>query len=75
MPSLAKVHATREDERNFERHNSEGKTFMELKSPSVGKVLRMSVEAGAQVARGDEVMVIESMKVRDPNQGKCRRPG
>ena len=39
---------------------------MELKSPSVGKVLRMSVEAGAQVARGDEVMVIESMKVEIP---------
>jgi len=32
----------------------------------VGKVLRLSVEAGAQVARGDEVMVVESMKVEIP---------
>lgn len=39
---------------------------MEIKSPAVGKVLRLSVEAGAQVARGDEVMVIESMKVEIP---------
>ena len=39
---------------------------MEIKSPSVGKVLRLSVEAGAQVARGVELMVIESMKVEIP---------
>jgi len=39
---------------------------MEIKSPSVGKVLRLSVEAGAQVARGAELMVIESMKVEIP---------
>jgi biotin carboxyl carrier protein len=39
---------------------------MELKSPSVGKVLRHSVEAGAEVTRGQEVMVIESMKVEIP---------
>ncbi len=39
---------------------------MEIKSPAVGKVLRLSVDAGAQVARGDEVMVIESMKVEIP---------
>jgi biotin carboxyl carrier protein len=39
---------------------------MEIKSPAVGKVLRLSVESGAQVARGDEVMVIESMKVEIP---------
>jgi biotin carboxyl carrier protein len=39
---------------------------MDIKSPSVGKVLRISVEAGAQVARGDELMVIESMKVEIP---------
>lgn len=39
---------------------------MELRSPSVGKVLRLSVEAGAAVSRGDEVMVIESMKVEIP---------
>ncbi len=39
---------------------------MELKSPSVGKVLRYSVEAGVQVTRGQEVMVIESMKVEIP---------
>ena len=39
---------------------------MEIKSPAVGKVLRLSVENGAQVTRGDEVMVIESMKVEIP---------
>ncbi len=39
---------------------------MELKSPSVGKVLRCSVAEGAQVSRGQEVMVIESMKVEIP---------
>jgi biotin carboxyl carrier protein len=39
---------------------------MEIKSPAVGKVLRLSVESGAQVARGAEVMVIESMKVEIP---------
>ncbi len=39
---------------------------MELKSPSVGKVLRYSVVEGAEVSRGQEVMVIESMKVEIP---------
>ena len=39
---------------------------MDIKSPAVGKVLRLSVESGGQVARGDEVMVIESMKVEIP---------
>jgi acetyl-CoA carboxylase biotin carboxyl carrier protein len=46
---------------------------MEIKSPSVGKVLRMSIEVGAQVARGSEVMVIESMKVEIPI--KATAPG
>lgn len=39
---------------------------MELKSPAVGKVLRIYLAAGAEVKRGDEVMVIESMKVEIP---------
>ena len=39
---------------------------MDIKSPAVGKVLRLTVEAGAQIVRGDEVMVIESMKVEIP---------
>jgi acetyl-CoA carboxylase biotin carboxyl carrier protein len=39
---------------------------MDIKSPAVGKVLRLSLDAGAEVARGDEVMVIESMKVEIP---------
>jgi acetyl-CoA carboxylase biotin carboxyl carrier protein len=39
---------------------------MDIKSPAVGKVLRLSLEVGAQLARGDEVMVIESMKVEIP---------
>jgi biotin carboxyl carrier protein len=39
---------------------------MELRSPGVGKVLRLAVAVGAQVERGEEVMVIESMKVEIP---------
>jgi biotin carboxyl carrier protein len=39
---------------------------MDIRSPAVGKVLRLSVEVGAQVARGDELMVVESMKVEIP---------
>ncbi|HEY6417462.1 MAG TPA: acetyl-CoA carboxylase biotin carboxyl carrier protein subunit [Candidatus Binataceae bacterium] len=39
---------------------------MEIRSPSVGKVLRLSVDAGDTVARGDELMIIESMKVEIP---------
>ena len=39
---------------------------MDIKSPAVGKVLRLSVASGRQVARGDELMVIESMKVEIP---------
>lgn len=39
---------------------------MEIRSPSVGKVLRLSVETGAEVSRGQEVLVIESMKVEIP---------
>ena len=44
---------------------------MDIKSPSVGKVLRVTHQAGAQVARGEELMVIESMKVEIP----IRAPG
>jgi len=47
---------------SLERNRSE----MDLKSPAVGKVLRVIVEPGAPVARGDEIMVIESMKVEIP---------
>jgi biotin carboxyl carrier protein len=39
---------------------------MDLKSPGVGKVLRVNVAVGAQVARGEEILVIESMKVEIP---------
>jgi biotin carboxyl carrier protein len=39
---------------------------MDLKSPAVGKVLRVNVAAGARVARGEEIMVVESMKVEIP---------
>jgi biotin carboxyl carrier protein len=39
---------------------------MDLRSPGVGKVLRMTVAAGAKVERGDELLVIESMKVEIP---------
>jgi biotin carboxyl carrier protein len=39
---------------------------MDIKSPAVGKVLRVIVEPGAEVARGEQIMVIESMKVEIP---------
>jgi biotin carboxyl carrier protein len=39
---------------------------MEIKSPSVGKVLRLSVAPGTPLARGQEILVIESMKVEIP---------
>jgi biotin carboxyl carrier protein len=39
---------------------------MDVKSPAVGKVLRLSVAVGAQIARGDQLMMIESMKVEIP---------
>ncbi len=39
---------------------------MELKSPSVGKVLRIEVEIGVTVERGTTVIIIESMKVEIP---------
>jgi biotin carboxyl carrier protein len=39
---------------------------MDIKSPSVGKVLHVTREAGSNLARGDELMVIESMKVEIP---------
>jgi biotin carboxyl carrier protein len=39
---------------------------MDLKSPAVGKVLRVNVEVGALLARGEEIMVIESMKLEIP---------
>jgi biotin carboxyl carrier protein len=39
---------------------------MDLKSPAVGKVIRLTLKAGSLLRRGDEVMVIESMKVEIP---------
>ncbi len=39
---------------------------MEVRSPSVGKVLRLTAAAGGHVRRGDELMVIASMKVEIP---------
>lgn len=39
---------------------------MEVRSPSVGKVLRITVAAGERIERGGELMVIESMKVEIP---------
>jgi biotin carboxyl carrier protein len=38
----------------------------EVRSPGVGKVIEILVTAGAQVAAGDEMLVIESMKVEIP---------
>jgi biotin carboxyl carrier protein len=37
-----------------------------IRSPGVGKVLEILVRVGASVALGEEVLVIESMKVEIP---------
>jgi biotin carboxyl carrier protein len=39
---------------------------MELRSHAVGKVLRISAQAGERVERGAELMIVESMKVEIP---------
>ena len=46
---------------------------MDIKSPAVGKVLRLSVASGAQVARGDEVDGDRVDEGRDPGQGAGER--
>jgi biotin carboxyl carrier protein len=38
----------------------------EVRSPSVGKVIEILVAVGTLVAAGDEVIVIESMKMEIP---------
>jgi acetyl-CoA carboxylase biotin carboxyl carrier protein len=38
----------------------------EVRSPGVGKVLEVLVALGTSVAKGDELVVIESMKVEIP---------
>ncbi len=42
-----------------------GNTY-EVKSPLPGTVVRMSVQPGAEVAAGDELLVIEAMKMETP---------
>lgn len=37
-----------------------------VRSPGVGKVLEILVQVGASVSMGEEVLVIESMKVEIP---------
>ena len=39
---------------------------MEIASPLPGTVLRISVKAGDAVAEGDELMVLEAMKMETP---------
>ncbi|MGH7935074.1 MAG: acetyl-CoA carboxylase biotin carboxyl carrier protein subunit [Candidatus Binataceae bacterium] len=46
--------------------NGKELNLTELRSPAVGKVLRMSVAPGVEIERGQELMVIESMKVEIP---------
>jgi biotin carboxyl carrier protein len=43
----------------------------EVKSPSVGTVVEVLVTAGAVVAAGDELIVVESMKVEIPVPAPC----
>jgi biotin carboxyl carrier protein len=38
----------------------------EIRSPGAGKVLELSVVVGAVVAEGDELVVLESMKMEIP---------
>ena len=39
---------------------------VEVRAPMVGKIVEVLVEAGAQVAADDELIVIESMKMEIP---------
>ncbi len=39
---------------------------MEVKAPMVGKILRVSVNVGDKVEEGDEVVVLEAMKMEMP---------
>jgi len=43
----------------------------EIKSPSVGTIVEVLVTAGALVAAGDELVVVESMKVEIPVPAPC----
>jgi acetyl/propionyl-CoA carboxylase alpha subunit len=50
----------REGARIVQRHHAGG-----LEAPMPGKVIKVSVEPGQQVRRGDEVLVIEAMKMEN----------
>jgi biotin carboxyl carrier protein len=43
----------------------------EIKSPAVGTIVEVLVAAGAVVAAGDELVVVESMKVEIPVPAPC----
>ncbi len=38
----------------------------EIVSPIPGKVLQVMVEAGQEIQRGDELLIVESMKIENP---------
>jgi biotin carboxyl carrier protein len=43
----------------------------EIQSPSVGTIVEVLVTAGTLVATGDELIVVESMKVEIPVPAPC----
>jgi 3-methylcrotonyl-CoA carboxylase alpha subunit len=57
-----------ESQRSAQRHRDQG-----LEAPMPGKVIAVKVQAGQAVARGDEILVVEAMKmenaVRAPRDG------
>jgi 3-methylcrotonyl-CoA carboxylase alpha subunit len=61
-----------ESERTAQRHAAHG-----LEAPMPGRVIAVKVEAGQAVRRGDEVLVVEAMKmenaIRAPRDGVVRK--
>ncbi len=39
---------------------------MEVKAPMVGKILKVNVNVGDQVEEGDEIVILEAMKMEMP---------
>ena len=61
-----------ETERTLHRHAAHG-----LEAPMPGRVIAVKVEAGQRVSRGDEILIVEAMKmenaIRAPRDGVISR--
>lgn len=61
-----------ESERTLHRHAAHG-----LEAPMPGRVIAVKVEAGQRVSRGDEILIVEAMKmenaIRAPRDGVISR--